>query len=72
MASITKLSISALLQSRSAVLASTVSRQARAMCTVIREGDNMKVKHKPTDFERKMLVWAKKYKTVEEVPELVK
>lgn len=64
MASITKL-CTALLQTRTAVL-------ARPMCTAIRDGDNMKVKHKPTDFERKMLVWTKKYKTVEEVPELVK
>lgn len=72
MASITKLSITALLQSRSAFLMSTVPRQTRSMCTAIREGDNMKVKIKPTDFERKMLVWAKKYKTVEEVPESVK
>lgn len=71
MASITKL-CTALLHTRTAALAGTVPRHARAMCTVLRDGDNMKVKHKPSNFERKMLVWTKKYKTVEAVPEVVK
>uniref|UniRef100_A0A336JY21 CSON014439 protein n=1 Tax=Culicoides sonorensis TaxID=179676 RepID=A0A336JY21_CULSO len=71
MASLMKI-CSALMQSRSAVLATSASRQARAMCTVLKDGETMKMRHKPSDFERKLLVWAKKYKTVQEVPEYVK
>ncbi|XP_063698109.1 uncharacterized protein LOC134829048 [Culicoides brevitarsis] len=51
--------------SRNAILTKFVPNYAaRAMCTVV-------MKHKPTDFEKKVLVWAKKYKNVNEVPEIM-
>lgn len=72
MASITKL-CTALLQSRTAIAASgSALRHSRAMCTILKDGETMKMKHKPSNFDRKILVWSKKYKTVDEVPEVVK
>lgn len=50
---------------------------ARRFCSTVKEAkDSGAVKlghtHKPNDFERKVLVWTGKYKTVDEVPGMVK
>ncbi|XP_041353942.1 UPF0389 protein CG9231-like [Gigantopelta aegis] len=38
------------------------------MCSTL---DGLKKKHLPTDFDKRMLVWSKIYKTTEEVPDSI-
>lgn len=49
---------------------------ARRLCSKVSESDGSKINlsatHKPDNLERRMLVWTGKYKSVDEVPGMIK
>lgn len=77
MASITRL-YNVMMMSRSTFLMKNAPIMHKSFSTEVKESTKEELRtslqnsHKPNDFEKKMLVWTGKYKTVEEVPPMIK